>query len=217
MIDTRPRHLRWSYTVPELWADGIVHAVGLVSAVTGAVVSTIILWGRLTPGEVVALTIYLATLLCSVAVSAAYNVWPVTPTKWLLRRFDHAAIFLLIAGTYTPFMAKMATWGLLAAVWAIAGIGVILKLGWPGRLDRLAILLYLGLGWSGFLVYDTLVATLPMLVFWLILAGGLVYSVGVAFHVLDRLRFQNAIWHAFVLIASAIHFAAVWCATAAHA
>ena len=166
--------------------------------------------GRVSTGILAAVAIYLVTLLLSVGCSAAYNVWPESATKRFLRRFDHSAIFLLIAGTYTPFMVQTGMGWLLAAVWLIAVGGVGVKLWKPGQFDRLSIALYLGLGWVGVLAYQTLFRTLPVSVVWLIIAGGIVYSLGVIFHSWRRLQFQNAIWHAFVLVAAGIHFLAVW-------
>jgi len=99
--------------------------------------------------------------------------------------------------------------GLLAGVWTIAAVGIVLKLVLPGRLDNLSIALYLAMGWSGAMVYNTLVETLPASVLWLIAAGGLLYSFGVIFHVWERLRFQNAIWHGFVLLGASCHYSAV--------
>jgi hemolysin III len=138
---------------------------------------------------------------------------PVSRAKWVLRRFDHSAIYVLIAATYTPFIAEMpvsaTSIGLLAGVWSIAVVGIVLKLVLPGRLDKLSIALYLAMGWSGAMVFNTLVATLPPSVLWLIAAGGLLYSFGVIFHVWERLRFQNAIWHGFVLLGASCHYSAV--------
>jgi hemolysin III len=140
-------------------------------------------------------------------------MWPVSPRKWLLRRFDHAAIYLLIAATYTPFIAQMkveiATVGLLLAVWCLAIVGMVLKLALPGRLDRLSIGLYLLLGWSGMMAYEPVAATLPRSTLWLIAAGGMLYSTGVVFHLSERLRFQNATWHCFVLMGALCHYTAV--------
>lgn len=99
---------------------------------------------------------------------------------------------------------------LLLFVWSVAFVGIMLKLFMPGRFDRLSILLYLALGWSGVMVYDTMVQSLPPAVFWLIAAGGMVYSLGVIFHVWERLRFQNAIWHGFVVVGAALHYCAVF-------
>lgn len=198
------------YSPAELWADGAVHATGLTMALAGSAVFLAILAGRVSTGQMAAASLYVATLLLSIGASAAYNVWPAGRTKWLLRRLDHSAIYLLIAGTYTPFIAHSGAWRLMAAVWAIALTGVLIKLAAPGRFDRLAIALYLALGWSGIAAYYAVFAGLAAPVFWLLLAGGLTYSAGVIFHVWERLRFQNAIWHAFVLGAATTHFIAVW-------
>ena len=130
--------------------------------------------------------------------------------KAVLRRLDHSAIFLLIAGTYTPFMAVSKTWWLLAFVWSVAAAGVFGKLFVPHRFDRVALVAYLGLGWSGIVAYGPLTEALSSSVVWLVIGGGIVYSVGVIFHVWQRLLFQNAIWHAFVVTAACIHFVAVW-------
>jgi hemolysin III len=146
-------------------------------------------------------------------VSATYNMWPVGRRKWLLRRADHALIYLMIAGTYTPLVALVGegatAWVLLAGVWLVAGVGIALKLTLPGRFDRAAIGLYLLLGWSGLAAYDSVIARLAPDALWLLAAGGLLYSFGVVFHVWRSLPYQNAIWHAFVLAATACHYGAV--------
>ena len=98
---------------------------------------------------------------------------------------------------------------LLAGVWCVAIMGVVIKLVLPGRFDRLAIVLFLAMGYSGFLLYDTVVASLPALTLWFIAIGGLLYSFGIIFHAWHRLRFQNAIWHSFVLMGAACHYTAV--------
>ncbi len=109
--------------------------------------------------------------------SAAYNLWPVSRRKWLLRRFDHSAIYVLIAATYTPVFAQLQdrvfAMSLLAGVWGVAVVGIAVKLMFPGRFDRLAVGLYLAMGWSGIIAYDAGLSQLPKLAFWLILAGGL--------------------------------------------
>jgi hemolysin III len=159
-------------------------------------------------------SIYGAALLSSLGISAAYNLWPVSPLKWRLRRLDHSAIFLLIAGTYTPFLAQMKgsleSSILLAGVWLTSLAGIVLKLRFTGRFDRLAVILYLAIGWSGAAAYDSVVAKLPATTLVLIAAGGVLYTAGVAFHLWRGLRFQNAIWHAFVLAAAACHYGAVF-------
>ena len=199
----------WHYSAPELWADGVVHAIGIAAVLTASVLLVLFLAESGVPSaQFAAVGIYLGTLAISVSVSAAYNIWPVTRTKWILRRLDHCAIYLLIAGTYTPFMVSLGAWGMLAAVWLLAAAGIALKLLAPGRFDRLAIALYLALGWSSIVIFRTLVSDLPLVVLWLVAIGGVIYSAGVVFHVLDW-RFFNAVWHAFVLVAAGVHFSAV--------
>jgi hypothetical protein len=132
--------------------------------------------------------------------------------KWLLRRFDHSSIYLRIAATYTSFMAQSKhgpfASTMLTLVWVIAAVGIVIKLALPGRFDRLSILLYLLLSWSGVMMYD-MIAALPSSTLWLLGAGGLLYTFGVIFHLWPHLRFQNAVWHTFVVVAAACHYAAV--------
>lgn len=202
------------YDKAELWADGIVHVVGVALAIGGAVA---MLWysaGQISPVIYLSALIYVLSLVAALTISAVYNIWPVSPVKQFLRRFDHSMIYVLIAGTYTPFIMKMgagAVWH-LGFVWLIAFCGIALKLTMPGRFDRLAILLYLALGWSGVLIYDQLLQFLSMPVVVLIAAGGIIYSLGVIFHVWERLRFQNAIWHGFVVAGASLHYSAVFLA-----
>jgi hemolysin III len=211
--DGLPSGLTWNYDLEELLADGVVHAIGVGLALVGAVLLIIVSGDSTQAVKTASVLIYAAALLTMLGLSAAYNMWPVSPRKWLLRRFDHAAIYLLIAATYTPFIAQMkveiATVGLLLAVWCLAIVGMVLKLALPGRLDRLSIGLYLLLGWSGMMAYEPVAATLPRSTLWLIAAGGMLYSTGVVFHLSERLRFQNAIWHCFVLMGALCHYTAV--------
>jgi hemolysin III len=207
-----PGQISWDYDRAEIIADGAVHAIGVCLGFIGAV-TIIVIAVRMERIEVTPILIYLIGLVTMLALSAAYNMWPVSPAKWVLRRFDHSAIYLLIAGTYTPFLAQMksvlALAGLGVGVWLSAVIGIALKLALPGRFDRLAIVLCLLLGWSGVIVYDSLASTLPAASVWLLLIGGILYSLGTVFHVWRGLRFHNAIWHGFVLLAASCHYWAV--------
>lgn len=204
---------RWHYERAEIIADGVVHSIGVVLGITGAAVLLALAFRVSDAVDAGSVVVYVIGLLAMLGLSAAYNLWPVSPRKWLLRRFDHSAIYLLIAGTYTPFLLQMKSGivaaVLLAAVWLTATIGVALKLAWPGRFDRLSIALYLVLGWSGALAYAPVTAALRPLTLWLIVIGGALYSIGVLFHVWRSLRFQNAIWHGFVLAAAGVHYIAV--------
>jgi hemolysin III len=199
------------YRRSELIADAFVHASGLLLAVLGVIRFVLDAEGR-DERSLLAVGIYLVTLFFLFAMSAAYNLWPVSPVKWRLRRLDHSAIYLLIAGTYTAFLLPLERTGplmLLLAIWLAALVGVALKLRYPGRFDRVSIALYLFLGWSGLLVFHQLAASFSQRTIVLIFLGGVLYSVGVIFHVWSQLRYQNAIWHGFVLAAAACHYGAV--------
>ena len=210
--DRYPGQISWDYDRAEIIADGVVHAIGVCLGLVGAVTIVVIaVWMERI--EVTPILIYVIGLITMLATSAAYNMWPVSPAKWVLRRFDHSAIYLLIAGTYTPFLVQMknvlASVGLGVGVWLSAVIGIALKLALPGRFDRLAVVLFLLLGWSGVSAYDSLASALPSASLSLLAIGGILYSVGALFHVWRGLRFQNAIWHGFVLLAASCHYAAV--------
>jgi len=202
----------WNYDRTEIVADGIVHAAGLIFGLIGTI-AILVAVIKLKPVELGPILVYSIGLLVMLAISAAFNMWPVSPTKWLLRRFDHSAIYLLIAGTYTPFLSLMKSgiaWTVLTTgIWSSALAGLLLKLALPGRFDRLSIALYLLMGWSGLLAYKHFISVVPGTALWLLAAGGILYSVGTIFHLWENLRFQNAIWHGFVLIAAGCHYCAV--------
>jgi hemolysin III len=208
-----PKGVRWNYDRAELWADGVIHVVGVCSGLIAAVILIVLASVYLSGAQIAAVVVYATGLLAMLGISATYNLVPVSRWKWWLRRLDHSAIYLLIAATYTPFIAQMkgsmyAT-ALLIGMWSVAVVGSVLKIALPGRFDRLSIVLYLAMGWSGVMVYDTMVSSLSTLTLALIAAGGILYSLGVIFHVWERLRFQNAIWHGFVLLGAGCHYTAV--------
>jgi len=208
-----PRGMTWNYDRAEVIADGVVHLLGVGAGLVASVILVVIASRSADAGEIASVVVYVVALLAMLGLSASYNLWPLSPLKWILRRFDHSAIYLLIAGTYTPFAAQLkaglTSAGLLTGIWGTAIAGMSLKLLLPGRFDRLSVVLYLLLGWSGVVVYNEIVASLTPATLWLLAVGGLLYSAGVVFHVWRSLRFQNAIWHAFVLAAAAVHYSAV--------
>jgi hemolysin III len=205
--------VRWNYDRAELIADGIVHGIGVFGGLVAATVLIVLAAIYATPVEVAAVSVYVAGLLAMLVLSATYNLWPVSRAKWVLRRFDHSAIYVLIAATYTPFFIQVKdsifAVVLLISVWCVAVGGTVLKLVLPGRFDRVSVGLYLAMGWSGLMLYDSVVSALPAMALWLVVAGGALYSLGVIFHAWQRLRFQNAIWHCFVLLGAACHYTAV--------
>lgn len=201
------------YTAAELVVDGIVHILGLIVAVAAGSILLAFAILETAPEAVPALLVYVGSLVAVLGVSLAYNLWPVSPIKKLLARFDQAAIFLFIAGSYTPFLAVIGgtTTGMVMTsfVWGASLIGVALKLIVPERFGRLAIVLYLAIGWSGVLVFQSLAQTLPHSTLWLLLAGGVTYSLGIVFHLWEKLKFQNALWHVFVVVGASLHLWAV--------
>lgn len=218
MQDRLAKYSWWSreqrpYTRAELWVDGAVHIFGLVVGVVAGSILLAFAILETAPEAVPALAVYVGSLLAVLGVSLAYNLWPVSPIKQVLARFDQAAIFLFIAGTYTPFLAVLGgtTTGVLMTtfVWGASLVGVALKLIVPERFGRLAIALYLAIGWSGVLVFQSLASTLPHSTMWLLLAGGITYSLGIVFHLWERLKFQNALWHVFVVTGASLHLWAV--------
>ncbi|MBZ9884889.1 hemolysin III family protein [Mesorhizobium sp. CA10] len=205
---------RWHYSRAEMIADGIVHAVGIVLAIAAGSTFLALAAFHSGPGEYVAAVFYVVSLLIVLSVSLAYNLWPVSwPAKWILRRFDHAAIYLLIAATYTPFLAQLDNSPLalpmIVIVWSAAAAGIAIKMFLPGRYDRLAIVFYLAIGWSGVVLAGPLVETLPTTSVALLVAGGIVYSCGVVFFAWKGLRFHNAVWHGFVVAGAGLHLAAM--------
>jgi len=204
---------RFVFRRAELWADGVIHVLGVALGLA-AVATLIVQVANSAPlFDLLPVSIYGAALLAVLIVSATYNMWPISPRKWFIRRFDHSAIYVLIAGTYTPFLMKLSAsifaQVLLVIVWLAAAAGVTIKVALPGRFDRLSIALYLLIGWSGLLIWES-VSLLPAMTLWLIVAGGILYSIGVIFHIWESLPFQNAIWHGFVLVASGCFYGAVF-------
>lgn len=201
-----------AYTKVEHLADVAAHIAGVACGLAGAValMLTAAGGGALVLGGALLYTIGLVSML---SFSAAYNLWPPSPTKEMLRRLDHAAIFVMIAGTITPFaMIRVGgAWGfgLLTGVWVTAALGVGMKIFFPRRWERLSLVLYVALGLSILLVGEQLARALAPSSLMLLAAGCVIYLIGVVFHLWERLPFQNALWHWLVLLAAALHFGAV--------
>jgi hemolysin III len=200
-------------TAGERTADSIVHVTGVTAGLIA--VSAMLVQGfRYLPmPSTASLAIYGAGMLAMLGCSAAYHMVAVPSWKGVLKRFDHAAIFLKIAGTYTPFaivnIGGIIGYALLSLVWAVALVGAGAKLLLASSWDRTAIVVYLALGWSVLTVVQPLSQSVPMDALLLLCLGGALYSVGVIFHVWRSLPYHNAIWHLFVLAGTACHFAAV--------
>ncbi len=202
----------------ELLADGVVHVLALLA---GLIAFPLLLSHALQTagiGTVAALAVYAAGFFLMWGFSLAYNMTPPSALKWLLRRFDHSMIYVMIAGTYTAVIPHLESagwaWALGLIVWTGAALGIMVKVALPGRYDRLSILAYVMLGWVGVIATGPVTAALPTMSLRLLVPGGVTYVAGVGFYVWERLRFQTAIWHLFVAVAAGLHFAAVALAVA---
>lgn len=197
----------------ELAADCTIHILGIGAGSVGGATLVALIAARGDWLELGALLIYAVGMVAMFGCSAAYNLARTSRWRAAFQRCDHAAIFVMIAGTYTPFtllrLDGIWSWGLTTAVWSIAGIGVLIKLCRSCDLRYASAAPYLLLGWIGVIAIDPLFRSLGWETLSLIGLGGALYMIGVGFHVWDRLPFQNAIWHAFVLAAASVHYAAV--------
>jgi hemolysin III len=207
------------YTARERVADGCIHLIGVTASLVALTALLIVAVKAQTTLWIVALLVYGLALVAMFSCSAGYHLVIRPKIKEVFRRLDHAAIFLMIAGTYTPFiLIKMNDpWGLtlLAVVWTMAAIGIAIKLFAPRFLEGLTVALYLVQGWAVLAAWQPLMSALPGVVLTLLMVGGVLYTVGVVFHLWDRLPYQNAIWHGFVLTAASVHYAAVMVIVAA--
>lgn len=203
-----PRH----YPTPAAkCADLVVHVVGLTLALVGGVVLLALSVGAGRISTIVGCSIYAAGVVAMLAFSTAYNFAPAR-RRPLLRRLDHAGIFLMIAGSYTPFTLSLPgawAWGMTAAVWSIATLGALGKLFLAGLDRKFWVGVYLALGWLVVIALGPMIDNLAWYALALLASGGVLYSTGVVFYVNKRLKFSRAIWHGHVVAAAAAHWAAV--------
>ena len=218
LIGPRPNSGHAAYSRRELFADGCVHVLGVGASVIAVTILIIHTAGHQDAATLASISIYGLGAVAVFVFSALYNMDLLPSRRQMMRRLDHAAIFIKIAGTYTPFAAVSlgGGWGaaLLSAVWSIAAVGVPLQLFAPKRLERAAVLLYLLQGWLVLIAIEPLSDALPPAAMTLLFIGGGLYTAGVVFHLAERLPYHNAIWHAFVLAASGCMYAAVAIAVA---
>ena len=198
------------YTAREELANSLTHGFGAAFGATALVLLAVFSGKNGNAWHIVSSSIYGATLLLLYTASTLYHAISCPETKRILKIVDHSSIFLLIAGTYTPFLVITLRgpwgWGLFSAVWAIAAFGIIMKLFWTGRFRYLSTGLYLAMGWIVVVALKPLLANLQPGGFVLLAAGGLLYTLGTIFYLWKSLPFGHAIWHGFVLAASICHF-----------
>lgn len=201
------------YSVGEEIANSITHGFGLLLAIVGLVVLTAFASVFGATRHIVSVSIFGATLVLLYAASTLYHSVSVPRAKEMLRRLDHTAIFLVIAGTYTPFalvaLGGPLGWTLFALVWGLAFCGIVMQRVLMRQKAYVTALPYIGMGWLGVLVLKEMMTSIGVGGIFLLLAGGIAYTVGVLFFVWKRLPYHHAVWHLFVLAGSACHYFAV--------
>jgi hemolysin III len=201
------------YSVGEEIAHALTHGLGLVLSLGGLVILVVAASLRGDARHVVGCAVFGATLVLLYAASTLYHASRSRRAKRVLQRLDHAAIFLLIAGTYTPFtlVSLRGGWGWLifALVWGLAAMGIALEAAIPHRTRRLSVALYLATGWLVLIAVEPLVHAVHPKGLLLLLLGGAAYTLGVVFYAWRRLPYHHAVWHVFVMAGSACHFSCV--------
>ncbi|SDM95854.1 PAQR family membrane homeostasis protein TrhA [Vreelandella arcis] len=203
--------------------NSISHGFGAALSLVGMVVLLVVasLAVKVDPWKVVSMSLYGTTLVLLYSASTLYHAISHRRWKQRLQLLDHCAIYLLIAGTYTPFllvnMRGTTGWVLFSVVWSLALVGIGCKLLWPQRLGVLRVVVYLLMGWMIVLAADEMAASLSTTGIALLAAGGIVYTLGVVFYAVRAIPFNHAIWHLFVIAGSACHYFAVYSAVLPHA
>jgi len=203
-----------TYKLSEEIAHSVIHGIGIVLAITALVILTSYASVFGTARHIVSCSIYGATLIILYSASTLYHSIQHETAKKILRIFDHSAIFLLIAGSYTPFllisMGGALGWSFFGIIWGLAALGITLQLHLIEKHKVLVVLLYIAMGWSVITVIKPLVAAIPTIGLVFLIVGGLAYTLGTIFYAWNRLPFNHAIWHGFVLAGSIFHFFSIF-------
>ena len=193
--------------------NAITHGIGALLAVAGLVILVVLSSIEGTPWHIVSFAIFGSALVILYAVSTLYHGFTNTKLKSLFRKFDHMAIFLFIAATYTPFCLTVLNgwigWSLFGVVWAFGISGIVLKVFATGRYERLSTAIYVAMGWVVILFIKPVYTATSVEGFVFLMIGGALYSIGVIFFVKDKVRYFHGVWHVFVLGGSFFHFFAV--------
>lgn len=210
---TAPPNVDYEYSLGEEIANGITHGIGILLGVAGLVilVAFAALYGD--AWHITACSIFGATLIMMYSASTLYHSIQNPRIKRALRVFDHVSIYFLIAGTYTPFalvnLREDWGWVLFGVIWGLAIIGSVFKLFFTGRFDLVSTAAYVLMGWAALFAIRPMIDNVEFGGMALIVAGGLAYTLGVVFYVWERLPYNHAIWHLFVLAGSIFHYFAV--------
>ncbi|WP_417531833.1 PAQR family membrane homeostasis protein TrhA [Marinobacter lipolyticus] len=227
MTDLDPKAMKTPETVQtihhqiEEWLNSATHGLGAILSVIGTVVLVVAASQMGDVWKVVSFSIFGASLILLYMASALYH--GVRHPKWraTFKTLDHCAIFLLIAGTYTPFllvnMRGTTGWTLFAIIWSLAITGVVLKVIFKNRFKLARVGIYIAMGWLITFASSDLVANLSETALYLTIAGGVAYTAGVIFYLADRVPYMHAVWHLFVIGGSALHFSAIYYGVLPHA
>lgn len=204
---------REGYSLGEEIANAVTHGIGAALSVAAlvALVFVAALWG--TGWHLASAIVYGVTMFLLYMASTLYHAIHHPGARHVFKVIDHAGIYLLIAGTYTPFtlvtIRDDGGWALFATVWSLALVGIALEAFWVYRPKWVSAVVYLGMGWLALAAMRPLIANLEPGGLWLLIGGGLAYSAGTVFYVLKRVRFMHAVWHLWVLAGTVLHFLAV--------
>jgi hemolysin III len=213
MADRAQTADRRPYTLGEEIANSLTHGFGTALAIAALVI--LVAFAALADDgyKLASAIVYGVTLVLQYAASTLYHALPQPRVKHLFKILDHCGIYLLIAGTYTPFclvtLRDANGWWLFGVIWGLAAVGIALEAFWVYRPRWVSALLFLGMGWLVVTSIGPLADNLAPGGLWLLVAGGLAYTVGTVFYVLERIHFMHAVWHLWVLVGSVLHFLAV--------
>lgn len=201
------------YTKGEEIANSVTHGIGLLLAIAGLAVLTAFSMRHSDTWHMVSCVVFATTMILQYTFSTLYHSIQLPRTKSIMRILDHSAIFLLIAGTYTPFMLVNLRgawgWALFTVVWTLAILGILFQVSLLKRWQGVSLAIYIGMGWVIIVAFKPMLAAVATGGLILLLGGGLAYTLGVGFYLRKSLRYHHAIWHAFVLAGSILHFFAV--------
>ena len=213
LLKDKPSWQNPLYTLGEEIANSVTHGIGVALAVAGMITLVILAAIYGDTWQVVSFTIYGLSLIILYLASTLYHSVQHPQAKRIFRRLDHTSIYVLIAGTYTPFLLigvrGTMGWTLLAIVWSMAVAGILWKIFFIGRFEVLATIMYVFMGWMGVIAFRQLLVNVPPTGVTMLFAGGIVYTIGVLFYAWEKLPYNHAIWHLFVLGGSICHFFAV--------
>ncbi len=204
----------YSYSTDEQIASAISHGIGAMLAIAGLVVLVVSAALQGSAIKVVSFSIYGASLFILMLCSTLYHSIPHIPTQRILRIFDHSSIYLLIAGTYTPFALVTIDggwgWSLFGVIWGLAIFGIIMKIFFTGRFEKLSLLTYGLMGWLVVIAIKPFISSISTVGLCLTVAGGVVYTAGIVFYAVEKIKYNHAIWHLFVLGGAVCHFFAIY-------